>query len=338
MHFPDEPYVRVFTRKTVNSRRLGWEGRAVLRLMIDEFDRAGIFETEGEPAECIALVTEMPIEIVRIGLERLLKTHTWTLTDHALVWPTYVEAQTCAKSDRVRQQESRSRRALNATRGGEASRHDDAPEPDAPEPEPESASHAVTTVTNGHAPSHESQTVTLSLADPSLAEPLSRTRAGRSKKERRWKSFPKRWRGWSIETSAEAVARGLTQTDLAAHVDYWSRRRFPGGTVDDLDGELRDALPGIAERKAAKSGNAPPAPAPDPYAWAPTDEHRGFCKRRALDLAFAVQAYRAAGTPKRATSTLAANEDFMRRLKWWAEHGEFLAAGKLPQRQAAVSA
>lgn len=323
MHYPDESYVRLYTRKTLTNRMLKWEGRAVLQAMLggEEFDRAGVFQYRGDPAECIATVTELPIEIVRIGLERLLATETWTLTAEAIVWPAYVEAQTCARSDKVRQQESRRRRAANAVT------------PRAP------------AVTPCHEPSRE---VTPSRSDPDQTELLSsdaRERDGDGELEHksepppshqselRWKHFPKGWREWSLETSAEAAALGLTTADLAGHVAYWTLRDFSGGTVNDLDGELRRALPGIVARKrAAASPAARPeaASSSNPYAWAPTQEHRAFAKSHDLALQPAVDAYRATGLPDK-LGTLRAHDDFTRRLRHWHETGGFVPTGPLPR-------
>jgi hypothetical protein len=173
-------------------------------------------------------------------------------------------------------------------------------------------------------------------------EPSSGTRAG--PKHAR---FPVGWR-WSLETSAEAVALGLGADDLQDHVDYWTPRSF-AVPVDDLDGkgldvELRRSLKGIAERKRkGESSAAPPQapPAPDPYAWAPTDEHRAFAKAQRLELPRAIAAYRAARMPEKFSSTLRANEDFMRRLRWWADNaGErgFPATGRLPRVEASGEA
>ena len=44
MNFEEEPYVRVYTRKTITTRRLGFVGRALLRELMCEADRAGIIE------------------------------------------------------------------------------------------------------------------------------------------------------------------------------------------------------------------------------------------------------------------------------------------------------
>lgn len=115
MDFADEPYVRLYTRKTLTWKLLGWEGRAVRNAMLDgEFDAAGIFAIQGDPAECISAVTDLPLEIVRVGLGRLIRTKTWVVTVASITWPHYEEAQNCRRSDRVRQRESRRARSAQA--------------------------------------------------------------------------------------------------------------------------------------------------------------------------------------------------------------------------------
>lgn len=114
MNFEDEPYVRKYPRKTVTNRLLGWEGRTVLDAMLGEFDAAGIFAIRGDAARCIAAVTELPIAIVQVGLERLTETETWIVTARVITWPTYEEAQNCCRSDRLRQRASRKARAVQS--------------------------------------------------------------------------------------------------------------------------------------------------------------------------------------------------------------------------------
>lgn len=117
MDFSDESYVRLYTRKTLTSKLLGVEGRVVLRMMIDEFDAAGIFAIRGDAAQCIAAITELPLEWVRVGLERLIETETWIVTPRSITWPTYEEAQNCTRSDRIRKREYRRRRTDESTHG-----------------------------------------------------------------------------------------------------------------------------------------------------------------------------------------------------------------------------
>lgn len=153
---------------------------------------------------------------------------------------------------------------------------------------------------------------------------------------RRWPRYPPGWK-WSLATQAAAAAHGVTSLELQAHVAYWTTHPF-GVPVCDLDGETVRQLKGIVERRPK---HAPPASAPGGvgiYDWSPKDEHRLFCKARALPLEYAVEAYREAGTPQQLTSTQRTDEDFAARLRWWAEHGEFIPSGKAPQPAKAVGA
>ncbi len=114
MNFEDEEYRRLYIRRTVTNRRLGWEGRAVMHEMLYEFDRAGVWDVSEDPAEDISVTVGLPLEFARVGLQRLLSTGTWLLNGTRLVWPRHLEAQTCPRSDRLRQQESRARRSTEA--------------------------------------------------------------------------------------------------------------------------------------------------------------------------------------------------------------------------------
>jgi hypothetical protein len=315
VHYPDEPYVRKYPRKTLTWHKLGWEGRAVKDAMLGEFDRAGIFDLDGDDAaECIALVTGIPIEFVRVGLERLLKRKTWTRTEGALVWRNYVWAQTCAKSDKLRQAESRARRAEEASGeppsdGDVTTRHDPSRNvtPNLAQPNP--------TDLSSERERDDRQ------SDPEV-EPQRRPR--RRRRPRSFWQFPEGWK-WSPATAAKAAAAGVTERELVAHVDYWTIHIWPV-EVTDLDGELVRAFDGIKARRAKASTE----PASNPYAWAPTAEHRTFASSKGLPLQIAVDAYRAGGLPDK-LGTLVAHDDFLRRLRCWAATGEFHATGPLPK-------
>jgi hypothetical protein len=54
-----------------------WEARALWPLLLREFDSAGSIEIDGSnPAAAVALLTNMPIEVVRVGLEALIEDQT----------------------------------------------------------------------------------------------------------------------------------------------------------------------------------------------------------------------------------------------------------------------
>lgn len=115
MNFEDEPYVRVYKRKTVTTKLIGWEGRAVLHAMMLEVDRAGVFDLSGEqPTDAIAALTEIPIDVCRVGLGRLIERGVVEHVGDHLVLPRFVMGQSAAQSDRVRQAESRALRSALA--------------------------------------------------------------------------------------------------------------------------------------------------------------------------------------------------------------------------------
>lgn len=158
MNFSDEDYRRLYIRRTVTNRRLGWEGRAVMHEMLYEFDRAGVFEFGDDAAQDIADLVDLPLEVVQAGLSRLLATKTWVMTAGRIVWTRFVEGQSCPRSDRLRQQELRERRRDDALR--------------APVESPIAKTAELTSAVTPRAPlSRESRTVTPSRAEPNQTEP-----------------------------------------------------------------------------------------------------------------------------------------------------------------------
>jgi hypothetical protein len=151
LDFADESYVRKYPRKTLTSRLLGWDGRAVMDAMLGKFDAAGLFAIRGDAATCISVVTEIPLEFVKEGLRKLVETETWIVGERVITWPTYEEAQNCKRSDRVRQRESRRARSLESVTTCHKPSRD-----------------SVTNVTTGHSPSRN---VTLPPSAPSLSSP-----------------------------------------------------------------------------------------------------------------------------------------------------------------------
>lgn len=158
MNFEDEPYVRVYVRDTKTWLKLGFEGQTVLLFVLRKLDRAGVLDGIDEPAADVALITGVPVAIVEAGLPRLLERGVLVLRGDRLIMPNYIEAQSCAKSDRLRQQEQRQRRRndslADSSANGAVTIRDD-------------SSRDVTGVTNRHEPS---QGVTPILSVPSLSD------------------------------------------------------------------------------------------------------------------------------------------------------------------------
>lgn len=111
MDFANERYVKVFVRDTLTWKLLGWEGRSVLLMMMRKLDRAGCLDVgDDDPAEAVAAIVDMPLEVVRPGLSRLFEREVFRVGNGILVMPKFVEGQETPQSDQQRKRESRARR------------------------------------------------------------------------------------------------------------------------------------------------------------------------------------------------------------------------------------
>lgn len=147
LRWDDERYVRLYTRDTVTWKRLTWQGRAMLPLILRKLDRAGIADLGEDAVDGLAALTDIPREVCMAGLASLLDLKVFCVHGTTLVAPKFIEAQEAPKSDRIRQQEKRGRDRSEMSRN----------------------------VTSRHEMSRPSQNVTPSLAVPSLAVPSLKT-------------------------------------------------------------------------------------------------------------------------------------------------------------------
>ncbi len=115
MDWSNERYVRIYTRDSRNLKLFGWEGRALLWEVIRKADRAGVLEGVRD-ADDVALMVDMPVEVVRTALARIQSVDPETIQMCGLgaVLPSYILAQESKQSDKQRQRESRARRAAKA--------------------------------------------------------------------------------------------------------------------------------------------------------------------------------------------------------------------------------
>lgn len=112
MDWSNESYVRLYVRDTTNWRRIGWDGQCVLMQLLRKLDRAGTMELAGlEPWEAVMLHINGPEDVCKRGVAELLRVETMVILGDRLVFPSFIEAQECTKSDRLRAKESRDRRA-----------------------------------------------------------------------------------------------------------------------------------------------------------------------------------------------------------------------------------
>jgi hypothetical protein len=85
--------------------------------LIRKLDRAGVLDGIDDPESDVALVTKVPLEIVRVGLPRLLQSGVFELRGDRLVMLNYIEAQTAVRTEKARQRASREQRRATARLG-----------------------------------------------------------------------------------------------------------------------------------------------------------------------------------------------------------------------------
>jgi hypothetical protein len=120
----NEQYVRLYIRDTKTWLKLRWEGQSLFMMLLRKVDRAGVLDDIDDPVGDLALITGLPEEHVKVGLERLLKPGgPVEINGKTLVIPNFIEANEAPKSDRLRAREYRERRkrdAMNTNRDEES--------------------------------------------------------------------------------------------------------------------------------------------------------------------------------------------------------------------------
>jgi hypothetical protein len=211
MNFADEDYVRFYTRDTTTWKMMGWQARCVMALMLKgKFDRSGVFDSGGHNmSHAVTAVITLPLEHVEVGLAELLQMKIWTQKGALLIWPNYVEAQNCRRSDRARQAESRRNRATEAMETG------------------------VTTVTSSHTPS---QHVTPSQAEPSQAERSISSSSGKPSPDKRVLNDAIRqvWEFWKADTHHPKAILDPKRKS------FITKRLHEGATVEELCAAIRN--------------------------------------------------------------------------------------------------
>jgi hypothetical protein len=155
LRWEDERYVRLYTRDTPAWRRLPWQARALLPLLLRVIDRAGILDLGGHGAEGVADLVGLPPEVVEPGMAGLLKDGIAQVNGETLTVRNFIAAQETRQTDAQRKRDQRERDRLKSL-------------------EPVTNGHQVSpAVTGGHS--------VPSLSEPSLTKPFKEP-APRSRK------------------------------------------------------------------------------------------------------------------------------------------------------------
>jgi hypothetical protein len=119
MNWPDEHYVKFYTRDTLTWHTWRWETRATFALLLRKVDGAGIIESGTMPApQALAIQLGLPIEVTSVAVEQLLADGTCVQVRGGLLIPHFLEAQEAKRSEAIKKREQRdferSRRRLDA--------------------------------------------------------------------------------------------------------------------------------------------------------------------------------------------------------------------------------
>src|SRR5688572_18187943 len=102
MNWSDERYVRLFTRDTLNWKRMGWQARCVLVMLMRRVDRSGVLELgDGWKVEDLAEVLDLPAHVCVSGYKKLKATGTVTASGFppGIALPNFLEAQETRQTD-----------------------------------------------------------------------------------------------------------------------------------------------------------------------------------------------------------------------------------------------
>lgn len=110
MDWSDESYVKLYTRDTVTWRSWPWQARAVWPSLMRKLDGAGLMPAGRlDMTRAVAVMIEMPVEVVEVALDALLADGTIETVAGGLLAPKFLEAQEARKNDRLRAAEYRGR-------------------------------------------------------------------------------------------------------------------------------------------------------------------------------------------------------------------------------------
>lgn len=110
MNWPDEKYVKVYTRDTLTWKSWCWQARTVFSLLVRKLDGAGLIETgRMDPVDALALQLDLPREVVAAGLPPIIDCGTAEMVPGGLLVPKWIEAQESTKTEAQKKRDQRSR-------------------------------------------------------------------------------------------------------------------------------------------------------------------------------------------------------------------------------------
>lgn len=226
MDWSNERYVRLYIRDTTTWKRLGWDGQNMLMQLLRKVDRSGMLDLDGlEAWEAAMLHTGAPEEAARAGIAAMLRVGAIELLGSALVFPNFVDAQECVKSEALRSREYRERRA----RGEHVTESDATPSPGVTAPSqparerpssprgvtPYCAVPSVPSVPYGAEPSLAKQEETAPGSSPAARKSRVRAESGPSSGSLTWDAYAA---AYAERYGPSPIRNQTTNSQLAAFV------------------------------------------------------------------------------------------------------------------------
>jgi hypothetical protein len=111
LDFSDEHYVKLFTRKTPTRQLWPWQARALHPNLLMALNKAGVMDVgRHDPVRSVAVMVDLPSEVVGPGLEAMLADGTVELADGKLVMPKFLDAQESRKTKAATAREYREKK------------------------------------------------------------------------------------------------------------------------------------------------------------------------------------------------------------------------------------
>jgi hypothetical protein len=177
VNYERERYVRVYTRDTPTMKYIGWEGRAVLAELLRKVDREGRIGLDGfDAVEALCCLFDMPPEVVRPGLQKLLHRGTVEVDSGGLLVPNFEAAQEWVASDAERARRYRARQRETVTLRHAPSRsvtehHESSPLSDPIQAKPNQSPTPAVSPPSGGPLEHEPAPVSVARAKPDRRKP-----------------------------------------------------------------------------------------------------------------------------------------------------------------------
>lgn len=115
MNWSDEKYVKLYVRQTATWRMWPWQARAVLPLLLQVANGAGLIDVGGkDPLTGLSVLIMMPREVVEPAIAALLEDGTLERVGTGYLIPKYLEAQEATKTDARKKSDQRDRERAKA--------------------------------------------------------------------------------------------------------------------------------------------------------------------------------------------------------------------------------